>query len=121
MQTATCTPPDFDVMGDIFIGWSNLPDLVMTTIADPPVTASAGGSCSVDEEVANHGTLSAGASTTRHYLSIDRRRSAGDGKADILWHQTTTGEVRMWWMDGATRLSETWVTTVPDVGYRIVK
>jgi hypothetical protein len=71
-------PPDFDVMGDIFIGWSNLPDLVMTTVADPPVTASVGDSFSVYEEVANHGTLSAGASTIRHYLSIDKRRSAGD-------------------------------------------
>jgi hypothetical protein len=77
-QTYRWDPPDFDVMGDIFIGWSNLPDLVMTAVADPPVTASAGGSFSVSEEVANHGTLSAAASTTRHYLSIDRRRSTGD-------------------------------------------
>lgn len=45
----------------------------------------------------------------------------GDGKADILWHHTTVGEVWMWRMDGAVRLSQTWVATVSDVGYEIVK
>ena len=44
----------------------------------------------------------------------------GDGKADILWHHATAGEVWVWRMDGATRLSETWVATVADVGYRPV-
>jgi len=27
----------------------------------------------------------------------------------------------VWLMDGATRLSETWVGTVPDTGYQISK
>jgi hypothetical protein len=45
----------------------------------------------------------------------------GDGKADILWHHATRGEVWVWLMNGTTRVSETWVGTVPDVGYRIVK
>ena len=45
----------------------------------------------------------------------------GDGKADILWHHATLGEVWVWLMDGTTRLSETWVATVPDTGYRIIK
>jgi hypothetical protein len=45
----------------------------------------------------------------------------GDGKADILWHHATRGEVWLWLMDGTTRLSETWVATVPDTGYRIIK
>ena len=45
----------------------------------------------------------------------------GDGKADILWHHATRGEVWVWLMDGATRLSQTWVGTVPEVAYQIVK
>jgi alpha-tubulin suppressor-like RCC1 family protein len=43
-----------------------------------------------------------------------------DTKADIVWHHATTGEVWVWLMDGTTRVSETWVATVPDVGYQIV-
>jgi lysophospholipase L1-like esterase len=44
----------------------------------------------------------------------------GDGKADILWHHRTRGEVWVWLMDGPTRMSETWVATVPDLGYQVV-
>jgi len=29
----------------------------------------------------------------------------GDGKADILWHHATRGEVWLWLMDGTTKLS----------------
>ena len=43
----------------------------------------------------------------------------GDKKSDILWHHATRGEVWIWPMNGATRISETPVTTVPDTGYRI--
>jgi len=45
----------------------------------------------------------------------------GDGKADLLWHHATRGEVWVWLMDGTTKRSETWVASVPEVGYRIVK
>jgi hypothetical protein len=45
----------------------------------------------------------------------------GDGKADILWHHATRGEVWVWLMDGTTRLSQTWVATVPDTEYRIIR
>jgi len=44
----------------------------------------------------------------------------GDGRADILWHHATRGEAWIWLMDGSTKLSETHVGTVPDVGYRPV-
>jgi DNA-binding winged helix-turn-helix (wHTH) protein len=44
-----------------------------------------------------------------------------DGKADILWHHATRGEVWVWLMDGTTRLSQTWVGTVPELGYQVVK
>ena len=45
----------------------------------------------------------------------------GDGKADILWHHATRGEVWVWLMDGTTTISETYVATVPDTAYQIVK
>jgi len=42
----------------------------------------------------------------------------GDGKADILWHHATRGEVWVWLMNGTTRISATLVATVPvDVGF----
>lgn len=44
----------------------------------------------------------------------------GDGKADILWHHATRGEVWIWPMDGATRLAEAYVGTVSDASYRPV-
>jgi len=30
----------------------------------------------------------------------------GDGKADIVWHHATTGEVSAWLMDGTTHLDQ---------------
>jgi len=45
----------------------------------------------------------------------------GDTKADILWHHATRGEVWVWLMDGAVKLSENYVATVPDVGYQIMR
>jgi len=44
----------------------------------------------------------------------------GDGKADILWHHATRGEVWVWLMDGAVKLDEQYVGSVPDVQYQIV-
>ena len=49
-------------------------------------------------------------------LSLD---FTGDGRADLLWHHATLGEVWIWTMNGATREAETWVARVPDVGYGI--
>jgi len=45
---------------------------------------------------------------------------SGDGKADILWHHATRGEVWLWPMNGATRVSQAYVDAVPDVDYQIV-
>ena len=53
------------------------------------------------------------------YPNRRRRRPDGDGKADILWHHATRGEVWIWPMDGAARTAETWVGTVTDTDYRI--
>jgi len=43
----------------------------------------------------------------------------GDQQSDILWHHASRGEVWIWPMNGATRVSETPVAAVPDTGYRI--
>jgi hypothetical protein len=43
-----------------------------------------------------------------------------NGKADIVWHHATLGEVWIWTMNGPTRTAETWVATVPDTDYRLV-
>ena len=37
----------------------------------------------------------------------------GDGKADILWQNTTSGEVYIWLMDGTTSTSQAEVSVVP--------
>jgi hypothetical protein len=40
----------------------------------------------------------------------------GDGKADLVWHNPTTGEVRIWTIDGGTRTSDVrvgYVDTAP--------
>ena len=42
-----------------------------------------------------------------------------DGKADIVWHHATLGDVWVWPMDGTTRVDQAWVGTVPDTGYQI--
>jgi DNA-binding winged helix-turn-helix (wHTH) protein len=44
-----------------------------------------------------------------------------DGKADIVWHHASNGEVWIWLMDGTTKLSETFIAAVPDTGYQIVR
>ena len=42
----------------------------------------------------------------------------GDTKADIVWHGAA-GDVWVWLMNGTTRLSQTYVGTVPDTTYQI--
>ena len=45
----------------------------------------------------------------------------GNGKADLLWRHATAGDVWVWLMDGAVRLSGTWVSTVSDLGLEVIK
>jgi hypothetical protein len=54
------------------------PDLVETAVSNPPGTAVVGGSFSVTDTVQNQGTVTAGATKTRYYLSLDTLRSSGD-------------------------------------------
>jgi hypothetical protein len=59
------TPPSF-------------PDLVETAVSNPPATVTQGGSFSVTDTVQANGSVGAGASTSRYYLSPDTTKSAGD-------------------------------------------
>jgi 5-hydroxyisourate hydrolase-like protein (transthyretin family) len=43
----------------------------------------------------------------------------GDGKPDILWRNSSTGEVYVWFMDGETRIGEGSLSSVPDRDQRI--
>jgi hypothetical protein len=43
----------------------------------------------------------------------------GNRRSDILWHNATQGEVWLWPMDGASRVSETYVGGVADTSWRI--
>ena len=43
----------------------------------------------------------------------------GDRKSDILWRHTTGGDVWLWPMNGAARVSETYVRTVSDTNWEI--
>jgi subtilase family serine protease len=54
------------------------PDLVVTSVADPPAALLPGGSFPSTDTVQNKGPAPAGTSTTRYYLSLDTSRSSGD-------------------------------------------
>lgn len=54
------------------------PDLVETTVSDPPAVAVPGSSFAVTDIVKNAGLVVSAPSTTRYYLSADRQRTTGD-------------------------------------------
>ena len=45
-------------------------------------------------------------------IALDRDFN-GDGKADILWRNTTSGTVAMWLMNGGSITSNLGIATVP--------
>src|SRR5205814_2038540 len=51
------------------------PDLIETSVSDPPATIVAGSSSSVTDTVQNNGSAAAAASTTRYYLSTTGSKS----------------------------------------------
>ena len=54
------------------------PDLVETSVSNPPASGVRGSSFAVTDRVLNQGRGGAGPSTTRYYLSLDAIRNAGD-------------------------------------------
>jgi hypothetical protein len=55
-----------------------VPDLRVTSISDPPASAAAGTGFEIFDTTRNVGTLTAGASSTRYFLSLDSVFDAGD-------------------------------------------
>ena len=43
----------------------------------------------------------------------------GDGKSDLIWRNTQTGENLVWLMDGATQIGTGTLTAVPDLNWRL--
>src|SRR5262249_43746250 len=54
------------------------PDLVESSLSNPPATVRRKGSFSVSDTVSNQGTGLAASSSTRYYLSLDAVRGTGD-------------------------------------------
>jgi hypothetical protein len=54
------------------------PDLVVSSITQPPATATPGTSFAATDRTRNRGKASAGASTTRYFLSLDAKVGKGD-------------------------------------------
>jgi len=54
------------------------PDLMQTSVSDPPAAAAPGSTFKVVDTVRNQGLLTAAASTTRYYLSATPQKGGGD-------------------------------------------
>ena len=54
------------------------PDLAASAVSNPPATKARGGKFQVTDTVQNVGAATSKASTTRHYLSLDAVKGAGD-------------------------------------------
>lgn len=54
------------------------PDLIISSVDDPPATATPAGAFLVGETVHNRGAATAGASSTRYYLSSDATKDGAD-------------------------------------------
>lgn len=54
------------------------PDLIESSLSNPPSAAALGATFSVTDTARNQGAADAGASTTRYYLSLDTRKSNTD-------------------------------------------
>ena len=67
-----------DVTGVDFVSFATKPDLLETSVSNPPGTALVGNRFSATDTVENQGDADAGASTTRYYLSLDTTKSSDD-------------------------------------------
>jgi hypothetical protein len=63
---------------DIVVKNAEPPDLIETSVLNPPTVALLGSAFSVTDTAENRGLGSAGASTTRYYLSPDKVRNSSD-------------------------------------------
>jgi hypothetical protein len=66
-------------------------------------------------QIANSGTLGQGPSD---WLVAETGDFDGDGKSDILWRNTTTGDTAIWFLRG-TRVTSTASLGTVDLGWTI--
>ena len=59
----------------IVVGW---PDMVITSVTNPPASVAVSGSFTMGSTAKNNGTVGAGPSGTRYYLSLDGVKDGGD-------------------------------------------
>ena len=59
-------------------GASAKPDLIQSALANPPAKKAPGSQFKVFDTVKNKGAVKAGRSVTKYFLSLDKRKSAGD-------------------------------------------
>jgi subtilase family serine protease len=77
---------------------ASAPDLVVTSVSDPPVSAQRGEQFVVSDTVRNQGGGDAPQTTTRYYLSLDGSKNSGDkrlkgvGGIGLLAPDTEAGE-----------------------------
>jgi uncharacterized delta-60 repeat protein len=67
-----------DASDNYFTIKSLVPDLIETSVSNPPAAASPGSEFSVTDTVENQGDADAGPSTTRYYLSVDKIKGSTD-------------------------------------------
>ena len=60
------------------VGAAAGPDLVVTSVGNPPASAAPGKAFAITNTVKNQGATTAAQSTTRFYLSLDAAKDAGD-------------------------------------------
>jgi subtilase family serine protease len=60
------------------VGAAAGPDLVVTSVGNPPASAAPGKAFAITDTVKNQGATPAAQSTTRFYLSLDAAKDAGD-------------------------------------------
>ena len=92
------------------------PDLVPTSVTDPPAMAAPGSVFAITDSVLNNGQTAAAASTTRYYLSLDGLR---DG-ADVLVVATRSVPALGPGTASAVARSLTVPPTIPEGTYRVI-
>lgn len=97
------------------------PDLIETSVSNPPAAAAPSGTFPVTDTAKNQGTLGAGASTTRYYLSIDTVKDGGDilltgtrSVAALAAGATSTGTVNTVTVPSATALATYYLLACAD-------
>jgi len=72
----------------------------------------------------NGGTVSSSSAitseTNQSWKIVGTGDFNNDGKSDILWRNTSTGDNAIWFMNGGTVSSSSAITSIPDQSWKIV-